>query len=375
MYKDSKSHYLILDALRGIAAIIVVFFHIFEVFANGDHTKLIINHGYLAVDFFFALSGFVIGYAYDDRWNSMNLKSFFKRRLIRLHPMIIIGMIIGALLYYFQFGPLFPFISETPVWKLLIVMLIGMTLLPLTPSMEIRGWTEMHPLNGPAWSLFFEYIANILYALWLRKLSNKWIATLAFIAGSVLIHMAVTRGDIIGGWALNSEQIYVGFTRLLYPFLAGLLLSRISKPKKLNNAFLWTTLILTIVLAIPRIGGAQQGYLNGIYDSLIVIVVFPILVYMGSCGQIVSDRVKKLATFLGNLSYPLYITHYPIMYIFMAWVARNELYVDPTSTDKLPQLIIASLATLITSILLGHYLFKIYDLPIRSWLTKKCMNK
>ncbi|NVJ71741.1 MAG: acyltransferase, partial [Flavobacteriaceae bacterium] len=101
VYKDSKSHYLILDALRGIAAIIVVFFHIFEVFANGDHTKLIINHGYLAVDIFFALSGFVIGYAYDDRWNSMNLKSFFKRRLIRLHPMIIIGMIIGALLYYF----------------------------------------------------------------------------------------------------------------------------------------------------------------------------------------------------------------------------------------------------------------------------------
>ncbi len=374
MYKDSKSHYLILDALRGIAAIIVVFFHIFEVFANGDHTKLMINHGYLAVDFFFALSGFVIGYAYDDRWNSMNLKSFFKRRLIRLHPMIVLGMIIGALLYYFQFGPLFPLISETPVWKLLLVMLIGMTLLPLTPSMEIRGWTEMHPLNGPAWSLFFEYIANILYALCLRKLSNKWIAVLAFITGSILIHMAITRGDLIGGWALNPEQIYVGFTRLLYPFLAGLLLSRISKPKKLNNAFLWTTLLLITVLAIPRIGGAE-GYLNGIYDSLIVIVVFPLLVYLGSCGQIQSIRGKQFATFLGNLSYPLYITHYPIMYVFMAWVVRNELHIDPTSTDKLPHLIIASLATLLISILIGHFSFKCYDQPVRKWLTHKWMKK
>lgn len=374
MYKDSKSHYLILDALRGIAAIIVVFFHIFEVFANGDHTKLMINHGYLAVDFFFALSGFVIGYAYDDRWNSMNLKSFFKRRLIRLHPMIVLGMIIGALLYYFQFGPLFPLISETPVWKLLLIMLIGMTLLPLTPSMEIRGWTEMHPLNGPAWSLFFEYIANILYALWLRKLSNKWIAVLAFITGSILIHMAITRGDLIGGWALNPEQIYVGFTRLFYPFLAGLLLSRISKPKKLNNAFLWTTLLLITVLAIPRIGGAE-GYLNGIYDSLIVIVVFPLLVYLGSCGQIQSIRGKQFATFLGNLSYPLYITHYPIMYIFMAWVVRNELHIDPTSTDKLPHLIIASLATLMISILIGHFSFKCYDQLVRKWLTHKWMKK
>src|SRR5215475_14103406 len=93
-FADSKRHYKILDGLRGVAAITVVAFHILETFTNGDHSKQIINHGYLAVDFFFALSGFVIGYAYDDRWNKMTLKDFFKRKLIRLHPMIIAGMLI-----------------------------------------------------------------------------------------------------------------------------------------------------------------------------------------------------------------------------------------------------------------------------------------
>ena len=104
-FTDSKQHFNILDALRGVAAIIVIFFHILEVYSGGDHSKQIINHGYLAVDFFFMLSGFVIAYAYDDRWNrpkhKLSVKGYFKRRLIRLHPMIIFGMTVGLICFYF----------------------------------------------------------------------------------------------------------------------------------------------------------------------------------------------------------------------------------------------------------------------------------
>jgi len=100
-FTDTKNHYEILDGLRGVAAIIVVAFHLMEAHATSNLTQ-VINHGYLAVDFFFVLSGFVIGYAYDDRWGKMTLKGFFKRRLIRLQPMIVIGMIVGAIGFYFQ---------------------------------------------------------------------------------------------------------------------------------------------------------------------------------------------------------------------------------------------------------------------------------
>ena len=100
-YLSSKPHYEILDGLRGVAAAMVVAFHLLEAHSGGNHLNQIINHGYLAVDFFFMLSGFVIGYAYDDRWGRMTYRDFFKRRLIRLHPMVVMGMLIGAAAFSF----------------------------------------------------------------------------------------------------------------------------------------------------------------------------------------------------------------------------------------------------------------------------------
>src|SRR6516225_5911199 len=134
-YLESKQHYPILDGLRGVASVIVIVFHMFETFNGGSRFKQIINHGYLAVDFFFMLSGFVIAYAYDDRWTRMTQLEFYKRRLIRLQPMVIMGSLVGAALFYFQTGPAFPLIPATPVWKMLLVMLVGCTLLPLPISM------------------------------------------------------------------------------------------------------------------------------------------------------------------------------------------------------------------------------------------------
>ena len=96
---SSKPRYEILDGLRGVAAIMVVIFHLFETYSKGPCHQ-IVNHGYLAVDFFFILSGFVIGYAYDDRWGrDMSQWDFYKRRLIRLEPMVIMGLAIGGFLF------------------------------------------------------------------------------------------------------------------------------------------------------------------------------------------------------------------------------------------------------------------------------------
>ena len=101
---SSKPRFEILDGLRGVAAMIVVAFHLFETYSAGPGEQ-ILNHGYLAVDFFFVLSGFVIGYAYDDRWKRMTTWDFFKRRLVRLQPMVILGTLIGAFWFYFSAAP------------------------------------------------------------------------------------------------------------------------------------------------------------------------------------------------------------------------------------------------------------------------------
>lgn len=371
VFSDSKSHYKILDGLRGVAAIMVISMHIMESFAGGDATKMYINHGYLAVDFFFLLSGFVIAHAYDDRWSNMSIKDFFKRRLIRLHPMIIIGMTIGAICFYFSASDIvFPTLGSTPVWKLILVMLIGYTLIPVPLSLDIRGWGEMHPLDGPAWTLFFEYIANIMYALVLKNTSKTVLAILTIIAAAVLIQYGVSggRGDLIGGWSLTAEQLRVGFTRLSYPFLAGMLLSRLIKPGNLGNTFLWCSVILIVILSIPRVGGSDTNnfWMNGLYESLSIVLVFPLVVYLGASGTIQNNMLAKICRFFGDISYPVYIIHYPLIYIYTAWVVDHQ----KTIAQGWPM----GLLLLISSIVLAYVFLKVYDIPVRKWLTKKYLS-
>lgn len=368
-FADTKKHYEVLDGLRGVAALVVIVFHILETFTGGNHLKQIINHGYLAVDFFFLLSGYVIGYAYDDRWRTMTLGSFFKRRLIRLHPMIVMGMMIGAILFYFGASDVVaPNIAQTPGWKMLLVMVIGFTLLPLPLSMDIRGWQEMHPLNGPAWSLFFEYIANIFYALVVRKFPNWALSLLVALSGAALLHWAVTgpHGDMIGGWSLTPEQLRVGFTRLMYPFFAGLLLSRVVKPGKVKNAFLWCSILVVTALAVPRLGGSERLWLNGLYDALTIIFVFPLIVYLGASGKPESTLGEKVSRFLGDISYPVYIIHYPLIYIFTAWVVDNKISMQAS--------VPAAVLLFFGSIAIAYASLRWYDVPVRKWLMKRFMK-
>ena len=369
---ETKAHYEVLDGLRGVAALIVVVFHTFEEFSYGDHVKQILNHGYLAVDFFFLLSGFVVAYAYDDRWNRMSLGDFFKRRIIRLQPMIVMGSLIGALLFYFQAGPYFPKIATTPVWEVVLLALFGATLLPLPIPLDVRGWAEMHPLDGPAWSLFFEYIANFFYAIGLRKASQRVLAILTALSAILLVEVAIRQGDVIGGWSLNLAQLHVGFARLLFPFFAGMLLMRSGKRIHVRGSFGWASLLLALTLCLPRVGGYAHPWMNGIYDSFCILVMFPVIVAMGagngkSAGTVEENRLAK---WLGAISYPLYITHYPLIYIWTAWVFGPQ---HPSGHTLKPWLI--GIALFITAVAIAYACLKLYDEPVRRWLNRRFLGK
>ncbi|RYE35703.1 MAG: acyltransferase [Sphingobacteriaceae bacterium] len=359
----TKPHYPILDGLRGVAAIIVVTFHLCEPLSTSNLDKMV-NHGYLAVDFFFLLSGFVIGYAYDDRWQNMTVGSFFKRRIERLGPMVVLGMTLGAIGFYFTDSALWPLIHTVPLWKMLLVMLIGYTILPVPLSLDIRGWQEMHPLNSVGWSLFFEYLANILYALWIRKFSTTALSILVGIAAIALAHLAITNGDVSGGWTLNVEQVRIGFTRTMYPFFAGLLLSRVAKPAQIKNAFLWCSLLVAVMLYMPRIGGAGNLWMNGIYESVCIIIVFPLIVYLGASGVMQNQQEHRICKFLGDISYPLYLVHYPLVYFYVAWISNHQ---GITMAQVWPY----ALLILTGSIVLAYAALKWYDQPVRKWLRKK----
>ena len=278
VYLASKPRYEILDGLRGVAALMVVAFHLFETYSKGPAFQ-IINHGYLAVDFFFVLSGFVIGYAYDDRWDRMTTWGFFKRRLTRLHPMVIIGTLIGAALFFFQDARMFPNIMQTPLWKFLLCLVMGLVMIPCGAGLDIRGWGELNSFNGPNWSLTLEYCGNILYAFVFRHLPKAALALLCVCSAFFTLDLTLSwdvfglfpdgpQYNVIGGWSLNAQQMYIGFTRLLYPFLCGLLISRIlparrsennpsGSPIHLKGGFWWCSLVLVLIMSWPCIGGRQ----------------------------------------------------------------------------------------------------------------------
>lgn len=365
-FADSRKHFMVLDALRGVAAIMVVLFHVLEVYSGGDHVKQVINHGYLAVDFFFMLSGFVMAHAYDGRWSTMTLTDFFKRRIIRLHPMIMLGMTVGALLFYPAASDYFPKIETTPLWQLLLVLLVGYTLIPLPPSMDIRGWNEMHPLNGPAWSLFLEYIANILHALILRRLSKIALGVVVMGSAIALIHMAVTRGDIIGGWSLEPTQLWIGFTRLMFPYTAGMLLRRLMLIEAKRNTFLLCSALLIVVMAVPRLGGYNNAWMNGAYEALIIILVFPAIIMLGAVGEVKQQHAQKLCKFLGDISYPIYILHFPFAYVFYKWVVENEV---PLVTGFITGLGLVALV-----LLFSYTALKLYDEPVRRKLAHRFLR-
>ena len=383
VYLASKPRYAILDGLRGVAALVVILFHGFETYIPFFGTQHI-NHGYLAVDFFFVLSGFVIGYAYDDRWDRMSTWSFFKRRLIRLHPMVVAGTLFGACLFFFGESDYFSLIGGTEPWKFFLCIVLGLLMIPAGTGLDIRGWGETNSLNGPNWSLTFEYIGNILYAFVLRRLPTVVLGMLCVASAFLTMNLALgwdvfgffaqPKYDVIGGWSITPDQMYVGFSRLLYPFLCGLLISRLlpkfitkenpsGSPLGIRGGFWWASLLLVVLFAVPQIGG-KSCVADGLYQVFAIVVMFPVIVLIGAGSKTTDKRSAKWCETLGNLSYPLYITHFPLMYMQMAWVSSHK-------DSPVWHHMVLNLGILLVAIGIAWAFLKLYDEPVRAWLKKK----
>lgn len=368
--KDSKPHYALLDGLRGVAALLVVWYHVFEGFQFAGNKPVIdfINHGYLAVDFFFILSGFVVGYAYDSRWGkTLTLGGFFRRRLIRLQPMVIMGAVIGAASFLLSGMERWDGTHAT-LWLAFLAFVCGCLMLPALPGMprEVRGNGEMFPLNGPCWSLFFEYVGNIVYALFIRRLSTRLLAVLSFALCCALTWFAVTDqsgyGSIGVGWTVDRTNILGGMLRMLCPFTMGILMSRLFKPLRQARGAFWTSAaLLLIIFHVPYIYSDGALSLNGIFEAACIIAVFPLVVWYAASGKTTDIASTRICRFLGDISFPLYIVHYPLMYAFYMWLIKTRQY---TLYETWP----AALAVVTASIILAWLCLKLYDMPVRKWL-------
>lgn len=374
----AKPRYDILDGLRGVAALLVIWYHFGEGFATNAVDQML-NHGYLAVDFFFVLSGFVIGYAYDGRWSrGMTAGNFMLRRVIRLQPMVVLSVIFGAIAFLIQ-GSVKWDGTPVPIGCVLLSLLLALFMIPSHPmfASDVRGNGEMFPLNGPSWSLFLEYLGSVLYAIWLHRLSTRALRAMVLVSAIGLATCAlglnVSEGYSIGfGWSMgnNGLGLLAGFFRMSFSFTVGLLMTRGFRRRNVRGAFWISSALIAAALVCPYLGspdGATPSALNACYDLCCTFFLFPSVVYIGACGLTTDRFSTATCEFLGRISYPIYIIHYPIMYLFYSWVWANGLVFD--------QVWPVCVGAFLLIICLAWTSMRFYDEPVRKRLTARLINR
>jgi len=256
----------------------------------------------------------------------------------------------------------------------MLALLCAMFFIPAVPGAgyDVRGNGEMFSLNGPSWSLFFEYIGNILYALFIHRLSNKALTVLVALTGAGLAWFALT--DAVGygmigvGWTLDGMNFWGGLLRMLFPFSLGMLLSRNFRPVFIKGAFWICSLVLIVLFCVPYIEGNSPVCLNGVYEMICIALIFPVLVWIGASGKTTDRKSTRVCKFLGDISFPLYAIHYPLMYLFYAWLIEHKLYTLGEAWQM-------ALVVYIGSIILAYICLKCYDEPIRKKLIQKFLSK
>ena len=340
-----KPHFVVLDGLRGVAALCVVIFHFSEMVIY-DYSKLWFGHGFLAVDFFFCLSGFVLGYAYDDRIAKMGLGSFLKARLIRLHPLVVLGAVLGLIAFYANPFGIAPGYTSG---RIALIFAASVLLLPYG-AMQERG-RNLFGLNAPAWSLFWEYVANLIFGLVLYRIRRSALVALTMVAAAVLCWTAHRAGNLSGGW--SSRNFWDGGARVAFSFSAGLLVYRMGWRPRSRLGFTALSVLLVLAFVMPY---AQRAWIR---EAAVIVVYFPFIVALGA-GAVVTPKIERLCRISGDLSYPLYMTHYAVMWIWGDYAVKHNL----ASHGLWPPVALGVLITVV----FGWLVFKLYDQPVRQYL-------
>jgi peptidoglycan/LPS O-acetylase OafA/YrhL len=343
----SRPHFEILNGLRGLAAIVVVIFHFMEIII-ADFSKIFVAHGFLAVDFFFCLSGFVIAYAYDNRIAGMGLKTFIKVRLIRLQPLVVIGSVLGLLTFLFD-----PFSNLYAIYGFKETALLFLTSVFMIPYPVVsERFFNLFNLNAPSWTLFWEYVANLVYATILFKATKKVLTTVAVLSAAVLFYIGWQYGNLLGGW--DGSTFFHGLARISFSFSMGMLVHRSGWIIKNKLGLFGMSALLLLAFITP-----YSDQWSGLVEPIIVVFYFPLILSLGA-GASLSDKHSKINKFSGDISYPLYMTHYPFMWVFANYVVAEE-----PSMAQLSWIIPVSVILLIA---FAYVVTQFVDFPIRRYL-------
>jgi peptidoglycan/LPS O-acetylase OafA/YrhL len=339
-----------LNGMRGVAALAVAFMHI-QWFLNGIHPVIVS----VAVDFFFVLSGFVIAHAYEeDLRQGYRRRHFMLARFIRLYPLFLVGLVLGAMSKW---------LYEYPEDPMTFWGNVGFNLFMLPYPFPYPGeYDNSFPLNFPAWSLFYELVAYSLFAVLIRRLTGQWLAVVIAVGLAGLLFTGFTEGTLDRGtWR---PSVIGGLSRVVFSFFVGVALHRLWQRRGAPIALHPAGMLL--LLTLPLLWRPEEGLNAWFYELAIITFYMPAMVWLGT-GSVATGHCQKLCAVLGAISYPLYITHAPV-YLF---VGRYDNWQGSVFMDKNQPW---AALILIAALCLGSWMFATYiDMPLRRWLSRSLL--
>lgn len=343
-------HFMVLDGLRGVAALTVLSMHA----AGQLGIQQFASHGYLAVDFFFMLSGVVMASAYEQRLidGRMPFSEFAKVRLIRLYPLIALGTILGAVSMFghvhrlLATGTVDPHIHASYA-AFFISLVMGMLILPFGPLGR-----DMMPLDLPLWSLILEIIINLVYAGVVRFLTRPVLGIVIGVSAIIFIFEGLYFGNL--GLGLLDKNFFIDLARVSASFFIGVALLRLFKRGSFNRLPKIPGLLLAVLLLASFVYPDLHG--DSIYCLACILVLYPLIIISG-LFDVVAARWRPAVAMAGRLSYPVYALHKPIIdHLTSAHTFHGAARFG------------ALLAIIGIVVVIGYAATVLYDEPVRAWL-------
>lgn len=338
MYNVREGRYLTLDGMRGVAAIAVAAFHL---------NPSWVPNGYLAVDFFFALSGFVIATAYTEKLRSgASLVRFFQARFVRLFPLFFAGSGLGAL-YSLQLlvrhgGDGFA------IRALVQDSLLGVLMIP-NPFNKL-----LYPLNAVFWSILFEIAVNVAFAVILIRIPKAALWCVTILSG-VVLYLASNRIASVNGGP-SWDEIDVGIIRTVFSFSVGMIIASLNAKPRRSQSYLSLAMIGILLLITVTLIRSQYQLM---FDLIMIYTIIPLVLLAGTRLEPPS-WVCSPFSFLGNISYALYASHWPIAVMAIALVTRLRV----SYTIAMPIFIVVTIAV-------AAVLTKFWDQPVRRYIERR----
>jgi peptidoglycan/LPS O-acetylase OafA/YrhL len=330
---------IVLDGLRGMASIAVLIAHM-----NLITGRLNQPHGYLVVDFFFILSGFVMAKAYGPRLRAgLGVRKLLLMRIVRLYPLAAAGVLLGAAASAFALRPEAGLLARATA--------CGLVLSPC-PGLDKAGY-GLWPLDPPVWSLFFELAANLVFVLGLWR--GGWAALIGVVGvcAALLVRAADLHDTLEVGFLQG--QLWAGAARAGFAFTCGLCLFRLDLSGLPRFPFFAIAAVFVFVLMWPFKTD------HGTTDLLMAVVLLPLLVAIAIRGT-ASAKVAEIAKWLCDLSYPLYALQWPLLIVAGEIADRLNLSYEA----RLCLAVVSGLG----AIVFARLAFRWYDRPVRRWLSR-----